>query len=371
MLTLGGKLKIVLFAVLGVLVVGFIGLRYADLGRYVGHSGYYVVHLELGDSGGLFTNAEVTYRGVTVGRVGAMRLTADGIEADLKIDQSAPRVPAAARAVVANRSAVGEQYVDLRPESDGGPYLAAGSRIKRADTRLPLPVTTVLTSVDDLAASVPRDELRTVVDELDRALSGQGENLQILLDTAGSLTRAAADNIGPTTQLLDHGQVVLRTQQESSNALRSFSQDLNLLASRLDSSDADLRRLILAAPAAADQVSGLLNDTDPALGVLLSNLLTTSDIALIRRDGLEQALVTLPSVSAAGSTAITPGGIDLGLVTTFFKPPPCVSGYDATTYRNGLDTTPGPPLNTAAHCSLPPGTGVGVRGSANAPRGKE
>ena len=369
MLTIGAKLKIVLFVVLGALVIGFIGLRYADLGRFVGHSGYYVVHLELGEAGGIFTNAEVTYRGVAVGRVGDMRLTGDGIEADLKIDDSAPLVPAEVQAVVANRSAVGEQYVDLRPKSDGGPFLATGSHIKRADTRLPLPVTRVLTSVDDLAASVPKDSLRTVVDELNLALAGQGQNLQILLDTGGDLTRAASENIGPTTQLLDNGQVVLRTQQDSSDALRSFSHDLNLLNAQLDSSDPDLRRLILAAPAAADQVSGLLKDTDPSLGVLLSNLLTTSDIALIRRDGLEQALVTLPAVTAAGSTAITPDGIEMGLVTTFFNPPPCLSGYDGTTYRNGLDTTPAPKLNTAAHCSLPPSTGVGVRGSANAPRG--
>jgi phospholipid/cholesterol/gamma-HCH transport system substrate-binding protein len=371
MLTLGAKFKVVLFAVLGVLVIGFIGLRYADLGRFVGHSGYYVVRLELGESGGIFTNAEVTYRGVTVGRVGDMRLTGGGIEADLKIDESAPHIPAAVRAVVANRSAVGEQYVDLRPKSAGQPYLAAGSHIKRADTRLPLPVTTVLTSVDGLAASVPKDSLRTVVDELDRALAGQGPNLQILLDTGGDLTRAASDNLGTTTQLLDNGQVVLRTQQESSDALRSFSRDLDLLATRLDSSDPDLRRLILAAPEASAQVSGLLKDTDPSLGVLLGNLLTTSDIALVRRDGLEQALVTLPAVSAAGSTAVTPDGIEMGLVTTFFNPPPCLSGYDGTTYRNGLDTAPGPPLNTAARCSLDPSTGVDVRGSANAPRAKK
>jgi phospholipid/cholesterol/gamma-HCH transport system substrate-binding protein len=165
--------------------------------------------------------------------------------------------------------------------------------------------------------------------------------------------------------------VVLRTQQDSSDALRSFSRDLNLLATQLDSSDPDLRRLILAAPAAADQVSGLLKDTDPALGVLLSNLLTTSDIALVRQDGLEQALVTLPAVTAAGSTAISPEGIDMGLVTTFFKPPPCVAGYEGTPYRNGLDTAPGAEFNTAAHCSLPPSSGVDVRGSANAPRPKK
>src|ERR1700742_4610904 len=99
------RFKLIAFAVIGVLVIAFIGIRYADLGRYVGLRGYYVVHVELGEGGGIFTNAEVTYRGVTVGRVGGMRLTADGVEIDARIDDSAPRIPADVQAVVANRSA--------------------------------------------------------------------------------------------------------------------------------------------------------------------------------------------------------------------------------------------------------------------------
>ena len=38
------------------------------------------------DSGGIFTNAEVTYRGVTVGRVGQLRLIKKGVRVDLDID---------------------------------------------------------------------------------------------------------------------------------------------------------------------------------------------------------------------------------------------------------------------------------------------
>ena len=36
------------------------------------------------DSGGIFTNAEVTYRGVTVGKVGQLHLIANGVRVDLK-----------------------------------------------------------------------------------------------------------------------------------------------------------------------------------------------------------------------------------------------------------------------------------------------
>jgi phospholipid/cholesterol/gamma-HCH transport system substrate-binding protein len=67
---------------------------------------------------------------------------------------------------------------------------------------------------------------------------------------------------------------------------------------------------------------------------------------------------------------ITAKGANFGLALTFFNPYPCVTGYGGTTYRNGLTTTgPTPALNTGASCTLPPTSGVDVRGSANAPSG--
>ena len=40
-------------------------------------------------------------------------------------------IPSDVVAVVANRSAIGEQYVDLQPQNDTGPYLRDGSTIER------------------------------------------------------------------------------------------------------------------------------------------------------------------------------------------------------------------------------------------------
>ena len=54
-------------------------MRYANLGHFLGLSGYYTVKMELPNAGGLFPNADVTYRGVSVGRVGTMSLTATGM----------------------------------------------------------------------------------------------------------------------------------------------------------------------------------------------------------------------------------------------------------------------------------------------------
>ncbi|HEY3477941.1 MAG TPA: MlaD family protein [Streptomyces sp.] len=370
MLTRATVLKNVAFLLIAVLVLGYIGVRYADLGRYVGLRGYYTVKVELPEAGGLFEHADVTYRGVSVGRVGPITLTGDGVEAQLRINDSAPRIPSHLKAVVASLSAVGEQYIDLRPSTDAGPYLRNGSRVAEADTTVPAPVTNLLTSVNDLAGSVPLKSLRTVVDEFGNAFAGQSDNLQSLLDTSGQFISAADTNLPGNTTLMADGRTVLRTQADEGDAIKSFATSASQLAAQLNTSDTDLRRLIAAAPEAAGQVTALLRDVGPQLSVVLANLLTTSDVAVTRQRGIQEFLVTVPRVVAAGSTAIDSKGAHFGLAVTFFAPLPCTSGYGGTTYRNGLDTAaPATALNTAARCTAPASSGTDVRGSANAPGG--
>ncbi|MGW3558927.1 MlaD family protein, partial [Streptomyces sp. NPDC000963] len=101
MITRTVRLKNLAFLVIAVLVLGFVGIRYADLGRHVGVADHYTVKVHLARTGGLFTHSDVTYRGVSVGRVGDIDLTADGVVAELRIKKSAPRIPADAKAVVA------------------------------------------------------------------------------------------------------------------------------------------------------------------------------------------------------------------------------------------------------------------------------
>src|SRR5882757_1004468 len=190
------RIQVTLFVIMALLGVTYVSVHYVGLQRLVAHSGY-TVRLNLSDSGGIFTNAEVTYRGVTVGRVGGMRLTADGIQVDLNLTRS--HIPADLKAAVADRSAIGEQYVDLRPNADGGPYLKDGSVIDQHATILPPPVDQLLLSADQFAQSVPIKSLQTVVDELDDAFRDSGQKLQLLLDTSSEFFKSADQNFPQTT----------------------------------------------------------------------------------------------------------------------------------------------------------------------------
>lgn len=368
MLSTATRIKLAVFAVLSVLIVAYTGIHYANLGRYVGMPGYYVVRLDLAQAGGIFPNADVTYRGVSVGRVGAVRLTAAGVEADLNISDSAPPIPARLQAAVADLSAVGEQYVDLRPDATSGPYLTAGSVIPQRDTQLPLPVTSLLTSLNTLATSLPLGTLRTLLDEMATGLQGQGTDLASIIDGNHALVQALSATTGQTITLITNSKTVLATQIAESGELDSFANSARLLAKQLKATDPDLRKLIIAGPQVGAQVADLLANTNPGLATLIANLLTTSEVTLTRGQALDELLSVLPADIAAGSTVITNKGANFGMALTFFSPLPCTAGYGGTVYRNGLDTSAAPPLNTSAACTEPASEGD-VRGSAHAPSG--
>ncbi|POM27391.1 mce related protein [Actinomadura rubteroloni] len=367
MLTLQTKIKNIAFAIIGLIAMGIVALNYADLGWLIGQQRYYVVKVELAQTGGLTTHAEVTYRGMPIGRVGTLHLTDDGVLAELRIEKDAPKVPARTQAVVANKSAVGEQYIDLRPTDDNGPYLAAGARIPRSSTQIPAPVTDLLTSINNLASSVPQEATRTLVDELGRAFTGQGPNLAALLDTSHTFVTKANENVEPTTELFDNSATVLATQNEQSQAIKSFGRNAKLLAEQLRKSDPDLRRLIAAGPGVSTELSKLVDELDPSFSVLLANMTTTSDILKNRAPVLDELLSKLPAVVAAANTMVKNNQLQFGMVPTFFNPLPCTSGYGGTQYRNGDDTSAGKPFNTSAYCASAPSTGKNVRGSANTP----
>lgn len=353
------KLQVIAFLVISAVGVTYVGLRYAGLGGSLLNDTY-TVSADFRDSGGIFTGAEVTYRGVTIGRVRELKLDKTGVLVALQI-KSNIKVPADTRAVVANRSAVGEQYVDLLPATSRGPFLHAGSVIPRSRTSTPLPVQTLMLNLDRLVNSVDRESLITVIDELDKAFSGTGQDLQRLLDSGDALLSAANANLGQTLTLIRDGKTVLDTQTASSTAIKAWAAGLASLSDQLRKSDPDIRRLLADGPGAALELQSLLTGLQPTLGVLLSNLIVVGNIQGRRLAGLEQILVTYPASSTAGFTVVQydprvgQWTSHFGLSLNNNDPPACKQAY----------TKSSPPANCT---SGEMAAGSGVRGARKAPQ---
>lgn len=318
---------VALFAVISIVGIVYVSLRYVGADSLIG-LGPYVVKVELAESGGIFPNASVSYRGVEIGKVGDMRVTPQGLEVDLEIEKDSPAVPASATAVIANRSAVGEQYVDLRPPSNAGPYLEDGSIIPIERTHTPVPVDQLLADLNALATSVPLPELRTTVDELFKAFDRTGPDLQRLLDASNALIPDAIRHLPQTKQLLRDGRIVLGTQSQLGPQITSFSRDLRLFTAQLKADDPNLRHLVHSAPPAATEIEGLIRDVGPDLSRTLANLLTVTRIIQPRLAGVEQVLVTYPWLAAAAPAAVPGDGrVHFGLVLNLADPPYCTNGY--------------------------------------------
>jgi virulence factor Mce-like protein len=372
------KLQLLAFATLAVLGMAYLGFTYVGLDRVVLGSGYQVA-ADFTDSGGIFVNAEVTYRGVAVGRVSDMKLIDDGVRVVLDIDPDAQKIPADAKAVVANRSAVGEQYVDLRPADGKGPYLRNGSVIPVSRTAIPIPVEQLLLDTDTLARSVPTDNLRTVVDELGKAFSGSGDDLGRLIDNGNLLLARAEQSVPQTKALITDGQTVLTTQVNSRSAIQQWAADLHRVTDTLVQIDPDLRTLVVNAPNAADALQQLVDDAGPGLGSLVRNLDILNGVTIPRLRAVQQLLVTYPDVVSGGYSVIRNDGGQMrahfGFVLNNGDPRACTTGYVSTArtptpaavaaldtnqvacrVRNGVDPNPGDGVNES---------GSDIRGTQN------
>ncbi|HEX6872749.1 MAG TPA: MlaD family protein [Micromonosporaceae bacterium] len=344
------RLQVLVFLLVSLLGMGYVGLRYVGLADRLG--GTYTVNLDLATTGGIFTNAPVTVRGVPVGRVAAVNLHDDGVLVQLRIDRQI-QVPADLTAVVTHRSAVGEQYVDLRPNRDTAPFLRDGDTIARDRTGIPLPVETLLAGLDALVRSVGADDLRVVLDELGQAMAGNESALRRLLAANSALLATAEQHLPEILALIRESRTVLATQQESASAIRRWAASLAELAASVRAADPDLRRLLTEGPPAAAELTRLLRDLEPAVGTLLGNLVTVNDIAVRRLAGIEQILVVYPLAVAGGFTVVPGDGTaHLGLVLNVSDPAACNYAASAT-----QDCTPAERAR-----------GSGVRGAANAPR---
>jgi phospholipid/cholesterol/gamma-HCH transport system substrate-binding protein len=363
-------LKVIAFAVITLLGVSYTAVRYLGVGSGL-FTPQYDVAVDLADPGGIFPSAQVTYRGVGVGRVGEIALRDDGIRVTLHLSTH-ERIPAQLRAVVANGSAVGEQYVDLQPTTAEGPYLEDGSVIPQSATALPVPVPTLLTSLDDLVTSVPREDLQTVVREAGVAFAGKGRDLQRLLDTTGDLVVSARDAMPETRRLLEDGERVLATQREQGSAITEFSRNLALLSDQLRRSDGDLRTVLRDGVPAAQQLDGLVQDLEPSFGPLLSDLVTATTVLDQRVNNLRQILIMYPYLVSASLVAFP------GDNTARFAVPvnqvgnqACRDGYmPLSEWRDPNDADEVRPFPYDSYCQAPTDeSNIGVRGARNAPQG--
>jgi phospholipid/cholesterol/gamma-HCH transport system substrate-binding protein len=369
MLTRFVRIQLAIFAIVGIIGVIAMVLFYIQAPTLLG-IGRMTVTLELPATGGLYRFSNVTYRGVQVGKVTAVALTANGAKATLSLGTS-PKIPANLHADVLSVSAVGEQYVDLRPRTDLAPYLHNGSVIAMRDTTIPQAVGPMLDQVNALIKSLPKNKIGQLLDESFQAFNGVGYDLGSLSDSTSRISADANSVVDRTRTLTEDTGPLLDSQAKTADSVRTWARSLAGISDVVATDDSRFRTLLQNGPGAADEASRLFEQIKPTLPVLLANLTTIGQIGVTYHPSLEQLLVLLPPSVAIIQTAASfnhPDGWSKGdFALTIDDPPICTVGFmPQSQWRSPSDTTD---VDTpdGLYCKLPQDSPLSVRGARNYP----
>lgn len=305
MITTTTKIQLLIFAIVTVIGATIVGGRYAEVDRLVVDRTY-PVNVELKDSGGIFAGAEVTYRGVVVGKVASMQYTPAGVRAVLKIENNAPKMSQDTVAVVANKSAIGEQFLDIQPRSNSAPYLRAGSTIPVSDTVVPLDATRLLIDVGDLVDSVDTKSLQTLVSEVGIAFAGYGQDLGVIIDSFESFIQQATRSFPETQSLIRGSRTVLETLVDKRGQFADLTENFNDLTETLVDEDDSVRDLLDDGPDAAKVVREVVEENSDDLVSLFNSLNTVTTTLDTRWKSLEVLTLLFMLQVDGGFAAVVP-----------------------------------------------------------------
>ena len=363
------RIQLAIFTVVGIIGVVAMALLYVQVPTLLG-IGRMTITIELPASGGLYRFSNVTYRGTQVGKVISVALTTEGAKATLSLDAS-PKIPANLQAEVHSVSAVGEQYVDLRPRTNSGPYLRDGSVIKMHDTTIPQAVGPMLDQVSALINSIPKHKISQLLDESFQAFNGEGYDLGSLSDSSARISADANSIVDRTRTLTEDTAPLLNSQAETADSVRLWARSLAGISDVVATDDSRVRTLLQNGPEAANETSRFLEQVKPTLPILLANLTSIGQIGVTYHPSLQQLLVLLPPLAAAtqgsGPGNQVDGMTHADFVATVDDPPICTVGFiPPSQWRSPADTSD---IDTpdGVYCKLPQDSPLAVRGARNYP----
>jgi phospholipid/cholesterol/gamma-HCH transport system substrate-binding protein len=370
------KFQLAIFVVIALVFGTIMIFGYMKLPAKLFGIGRYTVTMELPRAGGLYPTGNVTYRGTEVGRVDSVGLTDTGAVAAVLSLRSGINIPSNLRAEVHSQSAIGEQYVELLPRDAASPPLKNGDLIPEADTSVPPDINSLLDAATTGLQAIPRENLKTAIDESYLAVGGLGPEISRLVKGSTTLAIDARKNLEPLTTLIDRWQPVVNSQTDTSDSIQAWAAHLATVTTQLQTHDKALAGLITEGAPAAAEAQQLFQRLQPTLPILLANLVSVGEVAVTYQSSIEQLLVLLPAgVANLQGGALSNLNTDqdykgafLSFNTNINLPPTCSTGFLPAQQRRAasFEDDPDRPAGDL-YCRIPQDAAFNVRGARNLP----
>jgi ABC-type transporter Mla subunit MlaD len=185
----------------------------------------YQVKIPFREATSLANEADVRISGVPVGRVKTVKLERNGLNvATIQLDSKYAPLPKDARAILRQKTLLGETYVELTPGSSTGPTLKEGGTLAPAQVSPTVELDEIFRAFD----LKTRDSFRIWMQSLSQGVAGRGQDIS---DTFGNLAPFATDTNDLLKTLVSQQGAVTRLVRNTGEVFDALSQRRGQLSS--------------------------------------------------------------------------------------------------------------------------------------------
>ncbi|SEA31422.1 MULTISPECIES: MlaD family protein [unclassified Mycobacterium] len=248
------------------------------------------------DAGGLVARSPVLLRGVPIGEVSTIHPDAHNVSIDFWYPNTV-HLPLDSAFRVENLSALGETYLSIKPNRDGGPTIEDNQRITADESTVPGTIGDMAVAVTRLLHDLDPQRFNRIIDELGIAYSDTA-SVPALTAASTRLNQAVTQNKDQLRGILTQLQFLLGKQAAVAPALTEMPR-------AFDNVEAGFQQLVEHAVALCYESGGTYPD-DIRRGAVpvLQRLLAFEDQIGINLYNLTEPLLPPLQATAAAMTTI-------------------------------------------------------------------
>jgi phospholipid/cholesterol/gamma-HCH transport system substrate-binding protein len=249
---------------------------------------------------GLYSGSGVRMLGVQIGKIQDVEPMGQFVRVTMKYDGKY-RVPADAQAAIIPPSLIADRYVQFTPVYRGGPVMKDHAKIPLSRTMVPVELSTVLKSLDDLSVSLGPDganatgALSKLVTVAANNLRGNGEQIHTTITNVSTLLTTLADNKSDLVGTINNLDQFTHALRNSDGAVRTLTQDLATVSAQLSGDRQNLAAAIQTLGVALGDVSQLVRENRTTLVADVHGLTDVTGTLLKQKKALSEILDDAPT----------------------------------------------------------------------------
>jgi virulence factor Mce-like protein len=233
----------------------------------------YQVSVDFPEATTLAEQADVRISGVPVGKVQHKQLDGNYTLAQLRIDPQYAPLPKDVKAILRQKTLLGETYVELTPGTKNGPHIPDGGKLDQGNVAQTVQLDEIFRAFDPKT----RAAFRVWLDQQGRAFDKRGKDLNNALGNlvpfeqdAGTLLQILNQQKTDVRKLVSNTSVVFDALTERGDQLRSLIQNSNTVFATTASRNRQLQEIFRIFPtflaesrATSTRLTAFSRNTDP------------------------------------------------------------------------------------------------------------